>query len=226
MQVIADHARTATFLITDGVTPSNEWRGYVLRRIMRRSHAPWPHARAHRALLVGCDGRRWWRSWATPIPEIVEAQARVESAVKQEEERFAETLSLGMAKIDEYIRTHGRNGAGECSQGRRRSVPLHASTTPTGSRPISPRKCSRTRAGRFREEAMEKFEAEMEAQRARARAGASFGGAAAEATARSRSIASCPAQLPSRSFSGTRRWPRPRASSPWWRGTTAHARRA
>src|SRR5262249_59835987 len=45
-------------------------------------------------------------------PEIVEAQARVESAVKQEEERFAVTLDLGMAKIDEYVRTHARAAEG------------------------------------------------------------------------------------------------------------------
>jgi len=176
MQVIADHARTATFLITDGVTPSNEWRGYVLRRIMRRAMR---HGR-----MLGLTEPFLWDVTKTVVeimghayPEIVEAQARVESAVKQEEERFAETLGLGMAKIDEYIRTHGR------------TVPVSAAKVVDGQFLFTlydthgfptdlAKEVFEDKGWTVPEEAMEKFEAEMEAQRARARAGASFGSAA------------------------------------------------
>jgi alanyl-tRNA synthetase len=175
MQVIADHARTATFLITDGVTPSNEWRGYVLRRIMRRAMR---HGR-----MLGLTEPFLWDVTKTVVemmghayPEIVEAQARVESAVKQEEERFAETLGLGMAKIDEYIRTHGR------------TVPVSAAKVVDGQFLFTlydthgfptdlAKEVFEDKGWTVPVEAMEKFEAEMEAQRARARAGTSFGGA-------------------------------------------------
>ena len=102
MRVIADHARTATFLIADGVTPSNEWRGYVLRRIMRRAMR---HGR-----MLGLAEPFLWDVTGSVVelmgeayPEIREQHARVAETVKLEEERFAETLDLGMARIREYI---------------------------------------------------------------------------------------------------------------------------
>src|SRR5262245_19569112 len=105
MRVIADHARATTFLIADGVTPSNEWRGYVLRRIMRRAMR---HGR-----MLGLSEPFLWGVTETVVglmgdayPEVREAQARVAETVKLEEERFAETLDLGMAKIREYMAAH------------------------------------------------------------------------------------------------------------------------
>src|SRR6185295_5868364 len=102
MRVIADHARAATFLITDGVTPSNEWRGYVLRRIMRRAMR---HGR-----MLGLEAPFLWDVTGSVValmgdayPETREAQARVADTVRQEEERFAETLDLGMARIKEEL---------------------------------------------------------------------------------------------------------------------------
>jgi len=102
MRVIADHARAATFLITDGVTHSNEWRGYVLRRIMRRSMR---HGR-----MLGLLDPFLWELAATVVeslgeayPEIKEAHPRVAETIRLEEERFAETLDLGMAKIRDYL---------------------------------------------------------------------------------------------------------------------------
>jgi len=173
MRVIADHARTATFLITDGVTPSNEWRGYVLRRIMRRAMR---HGR-----MLGLREPFLWDVTRTVVdimgaayPEIVEAQARVQSAVRQEEERFAETLDLGMAKIDEYVRTHARDvrGGPNVVDGKFLFTLYDTHGFPTD----LAKEVFEDRGFSVPDEAMQKFETEMEAQRARARAGASFGG--------------------------------------------------
>jgi alanyl-tRNA synthetase len=102
MRVIADHARAAAFLIGDGVLPSNEWRGYVLRRIMRRAMR---HGRK-----LGLGEPFLWRTvdWVGAIvggayPEIAAERARVQEAIRQEEERFAETLDNGIRRIDEYL---------------------------------------------------------------------------------------------------------------------------
>ena len=106
LRVIADHGRTATFLIADGVTPSNEWRGYVLRRIMRRAMR---HGR-----MLGLTEPFLWKTVAwvgegmgAAYPEIVAERPRIEDAVRGEEERFAETLDSGMRRIDDYLRAEG-----------------------------------------------------------------------------------------------------------------------
>jgi alanyl-tRNA synthetase len=101
-KVIADHIRSCAFLITDGVIPSNEGRGYVLRRIIRRAirHGhklaiPGPFFYRLVAPLVAIMG--------TAYPELVAAQSQVERALRQEEERFAETLEQGMALLEQAI---------------------------------------------------------------------------------------------------------------------------
>ena len=99
-RVIADHLRTSSFLVADGVTPSNEGRGYVLRRIMRRAmrHAHILGAREpgmHRlvpALIT---------EMGAAFPELGRAQAAIESALEQEESRFQRTLGRGLALLDE-----------------------------------------------------------------------------------------------------------------------------
>ncbi|MEO1324772.1 MAG: alanine--tRNA ligase, partial [Pseudomonadota bacterium] len=99
-RVIADHLRTSAFLVADGVTPSNEGRGYVLRRIMRRAmrHAHILGAREpgmHRlvpALIT---------EMGAAYPELGRAQAAIESALEQEESRFQRTLGRGLALLDE-----------------------------------------------------------------------------------------------------------------------------
>jgi len=174
MRVIADHARAATFLITDGVTPSNEWRGYVLRRIMRRAMR---HGR-----MLGLTEPFLWDVTATVVeilggayPEIAEAHALVASAVRQEEERFAETLDLGTAKIREYLAAHAKD-AGKVVDGKFLFTLYDTHGFPTD----LAKEVFADAGWTVPAEAMEQFEAEMEAQRARARAGASFGAAEGE----------------------------------------------
>ncbi len=100
-RVIADHLRSSSFLIADGVSPSNEGRGYVLRRIMRRAmrHAHLLGAEEplmHRLVpvLVERDGR-------APIPSCARAQPVIVETLRQEEERFRRTLGRGMALLEE-----------------------------------------------------------------------------------------------------------------------------
>ena len=100
LRVIADHLRTSAFLIADGVTPSNEGRGYVLRRIMRRAMrhghmlgAREPKMHALTSALVAQMGEAF--------PELRRAQAAIEATLEQEEGRFQKTLGRGLALLQE-----------------------------------------------------------------------------------------------------------------------------
>jgi alanyl-tRNA synthetase len=99
LRLLADHARTMTFLVTDGVNPSNEDRGYVLRRIIRRA--------VRFAYLLGVDGLVTPRLIGRTIdvmsdayPEVRRERDRVEGVITREEERFRQTLKTGMAMLD------------------------------------------------------------------------------------------------------------------------------
>jgi alanyl-tRNA synthetase len=100
LRVIADHLRASSFLIADGVLPSNEGRGYVLRRIMRR-------AMRHAQLLGARDPlmhRLVWalvREMGQAYPELVRAEALIEETLRLEETRFRKTLERGLSILDE-----------------------------------------------------------------------------------------------------------------------------
>ena len=169
MRVIADHARTSTFLIADGVTPSNEWRGYVLRRIMRRAMR---HGR-----MLGLTEPFLWKTvdWVVTLmgeayPEIATDRRRIQEAVRTEEERFAETLDTGTLKIKDYLAEHASDT--------RRVVDGRFLFTlyDTYGFPMDLAEEVFQDAGwRVTEATRAAADAEMEAQRARARAGAAFG---------------------------------------------------
>jgi alanyl-tRNA synthetase len=99
-RVIADHLRSSAFLVADGVLPSNEGRGYVLRRIMRR-------AMRHAQLLGAREPlmhRLVWalvREMGQAYPELVRAEKLIEETLRLEETRFRKTLERGLAILDE-----------------------------------------------------------------------------------------------------------------------------
>jgi alanyl-tRNA synthetase len=102
-RVIADHLRATSFLIADGVLPSNEGRGYVLRRIMRR-------AMRHAELLGAKEPLMFKlvptlvREMGQAYPELVRAEALITETLKLEETRFRRTLERGLAILDEETR--------------------------------------------------------------------------------------------------------------------------
>ncbi|ENX1712301.1 alanine--tRNA ligase [Neisseria gonorrhoeae] len=161
LKVIADHIRSCSFLIADGVLPSNEGRGYVLRRIIRRAvrhgyklgqSKPFFHKLV--ADLVQEMGGAY--------PELKEKQAQIEEALKNEESRFAQTLETGMALLENALAKGGKTLGGEIifklydTYG----FPYDLTADICRERNIEP-----DEAG---------FEREMEAQRSRARAAQSF----------------------------------------------------
>jgi alanyl-tRNA synthetase len=104
MRVIADHCRAVTFLICDGALPSNEGRGYVLRRIMRRA--------ARHAKMLGVSEPLLYRMveavremMGVAYPELAEREAYIKKVVLAEEERFAETLDRGLGMLNDEVAT-------------------------------------------------------------------------------------------------------------------------
>jgi len=102
LAVIADHIRSAVFLIIDGVTPGNEGRGYVQRRIIRRA--------IRHGYQLGQTAPFFWRLVAPlaeqmgdAYPELREQRAQVERILRTEEERFADTLEQGLRIFDEIV---------------------------------------------------------------------------------------------------------------------------
>jgi alanyl-tRNA synthetase len=102
LNVVADHIRAAAFLITDGVLPSNEGRGYVLRRIIRRAIR-----HGHR---LGATESFFFRlvdpliaEMGEAYPELAQARDNVVAALEREEERFAETLEQGLRILDQDL---------------------------------------------------------------------------------------------------------------------------
>ncbi len=102
MRVIADHIRTAAFALSEGLMPSNEGRGYVLRRIIRRA--------ARHGFMLGIESPFLYKVLDTvyevmdgPYPELVENTQANRKVLKFEEERFAHTLSSGLSILDELM---------------------------------------------------------------------------------------------------------------------------
>ena len=112
LRVIADHSRAATFLISDGVLPANDGRGYVLRKIIRRAithgrllgqNKPFLHEMVFAVRDLMKDA----------YPELNETADRVSKAVLVEETRFAHTMDLGLEKLETLLKGSGEKLAGE-----------------------------------------------------------------------------------------------------------------
>ena len=161
LKVVADHIRSCSFLIADGVLPSNEGRGYVLRRIIRRAvrhgyklgqSKPFFHKLV--ADLV--------KEMGDAYPELKEKQAQIEEALKNEESRFAQTLETGMALLENALAKGSKKLDGEIIFKLYDTYGFPYDLTADICRE---RNIELDEAG---------FEREMEAQRARARAAQSF----------------------------------------------------
>jgi alanyl-tRNA synthetase len=103
-RVIADHLRSASFLIADGVMPSNEGRGYVLRRIMRRAMR-YVHQLSYKSVLMYKLVPLLVAEMGGAYPELKLAEASIVSVLESEEDKFRETLARGMKLLDESTET-------------------------------------------------------------------------------------------------------------------------
>ena len=163
LRVIADHIRSCSFLIVDGVMPSNEGRGYVLRRVIRRA--------IRHAYKLGVNETFYFKLVAPLVsemgeayPELAKAQPQIEKVLKLEEERFAETLDQGMKILESSIaELKSKEIPGETVFKLYDTYGFPADLTADIARE---RALSIDTAG---------FEREMEAQRERARSASQFG---------------------------------------------------
>ena len=163
LRVIADHIRACAFLIADGVLPSNEGRGYVLRRIIRRAlrhgwmlgtHEPFFHRMVE--TLIGEMG--------VAYPELVRERRSIEAVLKAEEERFAETLDQGMRVFEDVAARAQGTIAGDDAFRLYDTYGFPVDLTADIARE------------RGLAVDLEGFERAMDVQRARARAASQFGG--------------------------------------------------
>jgi alanyl-tRNA synthetase len=109
MRVVADHLRAMTFLLADGVVPSNEWRGYVLRKIMRRAMRHGRHIGLESAFLHELVGVLV-TEMGDAYPELVAGHEAVRNVVRQEEERFGAVLADGLPRLEKVMDAAGPGG--------------------------------------------------------------------------------------------------------------------
>src|SRR5512143_3683509 len=109
MRVVADHARATAFLIADGILPSNEGRGYVLRRIMRRA--------LRHGKKLGFDGPFLHKVAAAVVeefsgayPELAKSASFIDTVALHEEKRFLETLDAGLRMVEDEFARMGKSG--------------------------------------------------------------------------------------------------------------------
>ena len=102
LRILADHGRASAFLIGDGVMPSNEGRGYVLRKIIRRAVRHGRMLGLQRPFLFEM-AQQVAEGMRGPYPELLENIARVAGVIRHEEERFAHTIDIGLGKLDEEL---------------------------------------------------------------------------------------------------------------------------
>jgi alanyl-tRNA synthetase len=166
MRVIADHARATTFLIADGVVPSNEWRGYVLRKIMRRAmrhghklgiSEPFLHTLVD--VLVAQMGDAY--------PELRSSHAYVSRVVRTEEDRFDAVLAGGLPRLEDLLDRSAQAGVVSGDEAFRLydsyGMPIDFIEDLAGQRSLAVDRPA--------------FELALEAQRVRARANSAFGAA-------------------------------------------------
>lgn len=113
MRIIADHAKSLAFLIGDGVLPSNEGRGYVLRRLLRRAAR---HGRVlgHKALFLNRIISAVMESYGSAYPDLLERREYIEKIVDLEEKKFHETLDAGMDMLRNFMEeTEGKVFSGQ-----------------------------------------------------------------------------------------------------------------
>jgi alanyl-tRNA synthetase len=103
LRILADHSRASAFLISDGVMPSNEGRGYVLRKIIRRAVRHGRMLGLERPFLFEM-AQQVATEMREPYPELLESIDRVTGVIRHEEEHFAHTLALGSEKLDEKVK--------------------------------------------------------------------------------------------------------------------------
>jgi alanyl-tRNA synthetase len=164
MRVVADHMRAMTFLIADGVVPSNEWRGYVLRKIMRRAmrhgkrlgvHEPFLHTLVD--VIVGQFGDAY--------PELKAGHSAIVQVIRSEEERFDAVLTDGLPRLDEVLERAAAGNKVVAGDVAFRLYDTYGLPRDFIEDMIDDRKLSLDREG---------FERAMEGQREKARAGSKF----------------------------------------------------
>jgi alanyl-tRNA synthetase len=109
-RIVADHSRAATFLISDGVVPSNDGRGYVLRKIIRRAlrHA---HMMDAPSPFLSVMSQEVCKLMKEAYPELEEHGARITRILDEEERRFTHTIEVGLKKLDEDLQESRRGGS-------------------------------------------------------------------------------------------------------------------
>lgn len=114
LKVIADHARTVTFAIGDGALPSNEGRGYVIRRLLRRAVRMGKKLGIEKPFLFGLT-ETVGKMMGEFYPEVVEKRAFIEKVIRAEEERFHETLNDGLAILADMVKEAKAAGKSQLS---------------------------------------------------------------------------------------------------------------